>query len=64
MKYYSVTVINRGKREAHGLHAENKKEAHYLAKVKFSGIILKVVESAPPFDEQFKAFKDNITKNF
>jgi len=64
MKYYSVTVINRGKREAHGLHAENKKEAHYLAKVKFTGIILKVVESAPPFEEQFKAFKDNITKNF
>ena len=64
MKYYSVTVINRGKRETQGLHAENKKEAHYLAKVKFSGIILKVVESAPPFEEQFKAFKDNITKNF
>jgi len=64
MKYYSVTVINRGKREIQGLHAENKKEAHYLAKVKFSGIILKVVESAPPFDEQFKAFKENITKNF
>ena len=64
MKYYSVTVINRGKREIQGLHAENKKEAHYLAKVKFTGIILKVVESAPPFDEQFKAFKENITKNF
>jgi general secretion pathway protein F len=64
MKYYSVTVINRGKRETQGLHAENKKEAHYLAKVKFSGIILKVVESAPPFDEQFKVFKENITKNF
>jgi len=64
MKYYSVTVINRGKREIQGLHAETKKEAHYLAKVKFSGIILKVVESSPPLEEQFKAFKDNITKNF
>jgi len=64
MKYYSVTVINRGKREAHGLHAQDRKEAHYLAKIKFTGIVLKVVESAPPFDEQLKAFKENITKNF
>ena len=64
MKYFSVTVINKGKRQTLGLHAENKKEAHYLAKVKFAGIILKVVESSPPLEEQFKAFKVNITKNF
>lgn len=64
MKYFSVTVLNRGKREEHGLHAESKKEATYLAKIKFSGVILKIVESAPPFEEQFKAFKESITKNF
>jgi len=64
MKYYAVTVINRGKRESHGLHAEDRKEAHYLAKVKFQGIILKVVESAPPLDQQWTAFKANLSKNF
>ncbi|PHR58154.1 MAG: type II secretion system protein F [Arcobacter sp.] len=64
MKYFSVTVLNRGKREAFGLHAEDRKEAHYLAKVKYPGIILKVIEGNPPLDQQFKAFKDNITKNF
>jgi len=64
MKYFSVTVMNKGKREAHGIHAEDRKEAHYLAKVKFTGIILKVIESSPPLEEQFKAFKKNITKNF
>jgi len=64
MKYFSVTVLNRGKREAFGLHAEDRKEAHFLAKVKYPGIILKVVESSPPLDQQFKAFKENITKNF
>ena len=64
MKYYAVTVINRGKRESHGLHAEDRKEAHYLAKVKFQGIILKVVESAPPLDQQWASFKKNLTKNF
>ncbi|MDF1881892.1 type II secretion system F family protein [Sulfurimonas sp. MAG313] len=64
MKYFSVTIINRGKRETMGLRAEDKKEAHFLAKVKFSGVILKVIESSPPIDQQFKAFKDNLTKNF
>ena len=64
MKYFSVTVLNRGKREAFGLHAEDKKEAHYMAKVKFQGVILKVIESNPPLDQQLKAFKTNITKNF
>jgi len=64
MKYFSVTVLNRGKREAYGLHAEDRKEAHFLAKVKYSGVILKVVESTPPLDQQIKAFKTNITKNF
>lgn len=64
MKYFSVTVINRGRRESFGLHAEDKKEAHYIAKVKYPGIILKVIESTPPLDQQFKAFKENLTKNF
>ena len=64
MKYFSITVLNRGKREAFGLHAEDRKEAHFLAKVKFPGIILKVVESSPPLDQQLKAFKNNLTKNF
>jgi general secretion pathway protein F len=64
MKYFSVTMINKGKRETLGLHAENKREAHMLAKVKFTGIVLKVVESSPPLDEQLKNFKESITKNF
>ena len=64
MKYFTVTVLNRGKRESFGLHAEDKKEAHYLAKIKHTGIILKVIESSPPLEEQLKAFKNSITKNF
>jgi len=64
MKYFSVTVLNRGKRATHGLYAENRKEAQYLAKIKFTGILLKVIEAAPPIDEQWKSFKKNVTKNF
>ena len=64
MKYFTVTVLNRGKRESIGLHAEDRKEAHYLAKIKHTGIILKVIESSPPLEEQLKAFKTSITKNF
>lgn len=64
MKYYSITLLNKGRRESHGLNAENKKEARYLAGVKFTGIIVKVAESAPPLDQRFKMFKENISKNF
>ncbi len=63
MKYFNATVLSKGKKTDHGLYAENKKEAHYLAKIKFSGILLKVVESSPPLDEQLKKFKDNLLQN-
>ena len=64
MKYFIVTVLSKGKKTDHGLYAENKKEAQYLAKIKHSGMILKAVETAPPLEDQFKAFKDNLLANF
>ena len=63
MNYFTATVLSKGKRENYGFYAETKKEAHYLAKIKFSGIILKVTESEPPLEEKFKHFKANLTKN-
>ena len=64
MKYFIVTVMSKGKKTDHGLYAEHKKEAQYLAKIKYSGMILKAVETAPPLEDQFKAFKDKILANF
>jgi general secretion pathway protein F len=64
MNYYVATVLSKGKKEDFGFYAESKKEAMYLAKIKFSGIIIKVVEATPPFEDQLKQFKINLMKNF
>jgi general secretion pathway protein F len=64
MKYFIVTVLSKGKKTDHGLYAEHKKEAQYLAKIKHSGMILKAVETSPPLEDQFKAFKNNILAKF
>ncbi len=63
MKYFIATVIERGRKNEHGYYAENKKEAMYLAKVKHSGIIVKVVEGTAPLEDQFKRLKQNIFSN-
>ncbi len=63
MTYFIATVLSKGKKENYGYYAETKKEAHYLAKIKFSGIIIKVAEAEPPLEEKFKQFKASLTKN-
>jgi general secretion pathway protein F len=63
MKYFNATVLSKGKKTDYGFYAESKKEAHYLAKIKYSGILLKVVESTPPLEDQFKRFKENLLQN-
>jgi general secretion pathway protein F len=63
MKYFIVTVLSKGKKNEYGLYAEHKKEAQYLAKIKFSGMILKAVESSPPLEDQFRKFKEMIFSN-
>ena len=64
MKYFEATMLEKGKKIKHGLYAESKKEATYLAKIKFNGILLKAEEATPPLEDQLKRFKDNLTKNF
>ncbi len=63
MKHFTVTVLARGKKVEHRLYAESKKAAHYLAKVKFEGILVKLEETSPPLEEQFAQIKANIFKN-
>lgn len=63
MKYFIVTVLSKGKKNEYGLYAEHKKEAQYLAKIKFSGMILKAVEASPPLEDQFRRLKDNFLSN-
>ncbi|MDD2828908.1 MAG: type II secretion system F family protein [Sulfuricurvum sp.] len=63
MKYFIVTVLSKGKKSEYGFYAEHKKEAQYLAKIKFTGMVLKAVESSPPLEDQFKKFKETFLSN-
>ena len=63
MKYFVATVLTKGKKEKIGLYANDKKEANSYAKLKYSGIIIKVVEGQEPFEAQFKRFKDTLLQN-
>lgn len=64
MKYFIATVLIKGKKEALGFYAENRKEATNYAKIKFTGIVIKVVEGQEPFELQFKRVKNDLLKNF
>ena len=63
MTYFVATVLTKGKKEEIGLYAENKKEAQNYAKIKYTGIIIKVEEATEPFDIQLKRLKENLFKN-
>ncbi len=63
MKYFTATLLLKGKKENHSFFAETKKEAHYISKIKHSGMLLKVEESEPPLEIKFQMFKDNLFKN-
>ena len=63
MKYFVVTVLTRGKKEEFGLYAEDKKEANNNAKLKYTGIIIKVVEAPEPFDMKLKKLKEELFAN-
>lgn len=63
MKYFIVTVLSKGKKSDYGLYAEHKKEAQYLAKIKFSGMILKAIETSPPLEDQFRKLKESFLSN-
>lgn len=63
MKYFIATVLTKGKKEEVPLYANDKKEANNYAKLKNSGIIIKVVEAQEPLDAQLKRFKTNFLQN-
>lgn len=63
MKYFVSTVMAKGKKNDYGFYAENKKEALYISKVKYPGVIVKIEESSPPLEEQLKRFKESLTSN-
>ncbi|MBD3823030.1 MAG: type II secretion system F family protein [Epsilonproteobacteria bacterium] len=63
MKYFIATVLTKGKKENFAFYANDKKEALNIAKLKQTGIIIKVEEGTEPLSEQFKRLKQNLTQN-
>ena len=63
MKYFIATVLTKGKKEEFGFSAKDRKEAAGFAKLKYHGIIIKVIEGKEPLEIQFKKFKDDLLKN-
>jgi general secretion pathway protein F len=56
-------MINRGKKEDIGLYASDRKHANELAKLKFSGVLIKIVEGEEPFEDKLKKFKASLFSN-
>ena len=63
MKYFVATVLTKGKKKEIGLYAKDRKEANNYAKLKHSGIIIKVIEAPEPIEAQLKRFKTNFFRN-
>ena len=63
MKYFIATVLTKGKKEEFGFYAEDRKEASKISKLKFNGIIIKVVEAPEPFEEKIKRIKTEFLQN-
>ncbi len=61
MKYFNVTVMDKGKKRVELIKADSKMEAVKVAKNKFpSSIIMKAVETAAPLEDSL----DNLLKGF
>lgn len=63
MKYFIATILSKGKREQLPIYAQTKKDAQEYAKIKSTGILIKIVESTEPLDAQLLRFKTNFLKN-
>lgn len=63
MKYFIVTVLSKGVKENIPLYARDRKEANHYAKLKHSGIIIKVTEAKEPLENRFRRFKTSFFQN-
>ncbi len=57
MNYFEVTYLSKGKKDTKVIKAQNRVDALAMAKNKLPGIIIKIVKTSPPVEDQFKEFK-------
>ena len=63
MQYYQATVLSQGKKQTYGFYAKDKKDASDIAKIKYSGLLIKVEESVEPLELKFKRIKTELLQN-
>ncbi len=63
MKYFIATILTKGKKEEFGFYAENRQEANKFAKLKYTGIIIKVIQGEEPLEVRLQRFKTNLLAN-
>ncbi|HFS82327.1 MAG TPA: type II secretion system F family protein [Epsilonproteobacteria bacterium] len=65
MKYYQVTLIDKGRRRQEMLSAEDKMSVIRSAKLKFpNAIVSKVVETSPPLSDVIENISKSMKKSF
>ncbi|MBN2965375.1 type II secretion system F family protein [Sulfurospirillum sp. T05] len=60
MKYFEVEYLFKGQKNRKLFKAQNRNDALTMAKIKNPGIIIKVIETSPPVEEQFHVYKERI----
>lgn len=63
MTYYQATILSKGKKLTHGFYANNKKDATEIAKIKYTGLLIKVEEASEPLELKFKRIKNELLQN-
>ena len=63
MDYFQATMLTKGKKQIFGFYARDRKEATDIAKIKYSGLLIKVEESTEPLELKFKRIKNELLQN-
>lgn len=63
MEFFQATVLTQGKKKTHGFYAKDRKDATDIAKIKYSGLLIKVEEAAEPLELKFKRLKSELFQN-
>jgi len=65
MKYFNVTVMQKGKKRLESIKSDNKMTAIKLAKAKFpSAVVVRAEETSAPLEESFAEVLESIQKSF
>ncbi len=60
MRYYNVVVLSKGKKTTLLIQSEDKKEAIEKAKLKASGVVVRIEETSQPVEEKLQELKKQL----